>query len=369
MSGLTKKIAEDIVRETSLRLNRNVNIMNMEGIIIAAHDERRVGSVHEGAVEVLKKRSTLAINTSDEEVWVGAQPGVNLPIVFNNEILGVIGITGDPDEMGDIGDLVKMTTELMIRQEFLVSQMEWKQRTKEMIIEQLIKSAPSLEDIHRGLNLLGLQLHPPFTTIVIQIKEQPILNRVFIQKLETCLGNNQAIVGFINVNRVFIALSGHEEEGALNKVKSIYHLMKRLNIVFRMSYSLTFQEIEKFSQSYLDCDITLKISDSDNDLLSFAQIEAKALFFQIDEVITKRFSQRVLKSIDENKAETLNSFFKNNLNLQQTANDLYVHRNTLLYRMNNIIKETGYDPKKFEDALILQVAMWIYNRPDHSSKL
>lgn len=341
--------------------------MNMDGIIIAALDESRIGSIHEGAIEVLKNNTPLTIDPNDEEIWAGAQPGVNLPIRFNNEILGVIGITGDPSDMGDIGELVKMTTELMIRQEFVVSQMEWKQRTKEMIIEQLIKSSPSLEEINRGLNLLGTKLQQPFTTIVVQVKEQPILNRTLIQKLENSIGSKQVIVGFINVNRIFIALSEHGEDSALGKIKAIYQLMKKLNIVFRMSYSLTFHNIEKFYQSYLDCDITLKISDPNEELLSFAQIEAKALFYQIDEVITKRFSERVLKNLDRNKADTLNSFFKNNLNLQQTANELYIHRNTLIYRINQITEETGYDPKKFENALILQVALWIYNRPSNPS--
>lgn len=46
------------------------------------------------------------------------------------------------------------------------------------------------------------------------------------------------------------------------------------------------------------------------------------------------------------------------MNIQQTADDLYLHRNTLIYQLSKIEKETGYDPKRFKDALTLQLALW-----------
>ena len=89
-----------------------------------------------------------------------------------------------------------------------------------------------------------------------------------------------------------------------------------------------------------------------------------SLIYRVDKKVTERFSQRVLKNFDSNKARTLECFFANNLNIQQTANDLFLHRNTLIYRLNKIIDETGYDPKKFKDALILQVALWIFQKSE-----
>lgn len=364
MTMLTEKIASEIVNETSLRLHRNVNIINMEGVIIATKDKSRIGSIHEGAIEVLKSGKTLTIHTDENEHWEGAQPGVNLPIVFQEQIIGVIGITGDPDEMGDIGELVKMTTELMIKQEFMVSQMEWKQRTKEVIIEQLLKSDPSATSIDRSLSLLGLQLIPPFTTIIIQITERSISNRTFIQKLEKTIGKENGIIGFINVNRIFIAIYGINEKEIDLKINCVYDLLKKLNVVFRMAYSLPFNNLDNFSQSYKECEITLKISEIEKDFVSFAQIEAKALIYQVDEIVAERFSHRVLKDFDKNKARTLESFFVNDLNIQKTADDLYVHRNTLIYRLNKIVEETGYDPRRFKDALILQVALWIFQKAE-----
>ncbi|WP_373893563.1 CdaR family transcriptional regulator [Virgibacillus sp. CBA3643] len=361
MKMLNQKIANSIVEETSIRLHRNVNIMNTEGVIIATRDTSRIGSFHEGALEVLQSGETRIISVKQESRG-GTQPGVNLPIVFQEKIIGVIGITGDPSEMGDVGELVKMTTELMIRQEFVVSQMEWKQRTKEMIMEQLMKKEPSFTDIDRGLSLLRINFQQPFTTLVIQITERSITNQKLIQKLEETIGDENGIVAFINVNRLIIATSGLKGEEVKRKIESVYTVLKKQNVVFRIAYSLPFYKLEEFSQAYLDCDITLKIIEHEKEVISFAEIEAKALIYQVDDDITERFSYRVLGNLDENKASTLEAFFENDLNIQKVADDLYVHRNTFIYRLHKIIEETGYDPRKFRDALILQVALWIWRK-------
>ena len=360
MHMLTEKMANEIVVETSLRLRLNINIMNTDGIIIAALDKTRIGFVHKGAIEVLKTGRTLVI-TSNEN-WEGAQPGVNLPIVFMDQIIGAIGVTGDPEKVESIGELVKMTTELMIKQEFMDSQTEWKQRTKEMIIDQLLKNNPAISSLEQNLSLLGIKFNPPYTSIIVQISERSVPNQKLIQKIEEKLGKKNGIIAFINVNRLFIALYGIDVKEIDQKVKDVYVLLKESNLTFRIAYSLAFDELDQFIKSYNDCEITLEISATETDFASFAQIEAKSLIFQVDKTVSDRFSHRILNKLDANQAKTLDSFFANDLNIQKTADDLYLHRNTLIYRLNKIIEETGYNPKRFKDAVILQVALWIYQK-------
>ncbi|MBA3062134.1 MAG: PucR family transcriptional regulator, partial [Atribacteria sp.] len=63
------------------------------------------------------------------------------------------------------------------------------------------------------------------------------------------------------------------------------------------------------------------------------------------------------KKINEFLLETLQGFFDNNLSITQTAKALFVHRNTLLYRLGRVKKITGLDPKKFDDAVQLRLAL------------
>ncbi|MBA9026599.1 MULTISPECIES: CdaR family transcriptional regulator [Bacillaceae] len=359
---LTRSIAQTIVKETSIRLNRNINIMNDSGIIIASRDVERIDDIHEGALQVLKSGQTLIIPTNQSVTWKGSHPGINLPIVFHDKIVGVIGITGNPDDMADLGELVKMTTELMIKAEYMASQMEWKKRTKEMVIEELLKLNPSFDHIRRGLNLLGNTFHPPYNTVVIQMAEGTITNHIVVEKIEEILGEKNGIVGFINTNRILLAFSNQEQTQVDKKLKKIYHTLKKLQLTFRLAFSIPFDSLNMFNQSYQDCDLALAISHPSKDMIAFADVELKVLIHHLNRYDSERFYQRVMTKTLIKYTDTLESFFKNNFNIQQTADELFIHRNTLIYRLKKIEEETGYNPKHFKDAITLQLAIWISNK-------
>ncbi|MFE4353637.1 CdaR family transcriptional regulator [Peribacillus butanolivorans] len=355
---LSKEIAQTIVKETSYNLNRNINIMDKKGQIIASGDPSRIDDIHEGALEVLKNSEALIITSDQKEVWRGAHPGINLPIIFQDEIVGVIGISGNPEEIRELGGIVKMITELMIKQKFIASQLEWQQRTKEMIIEELLKNSPSYSTIERGLNLINIELQSPFMTLVIQLADRTITNQVLTQKIEEILGKNNGLVGFININRMFIAFSGFTQSEADNKLNKIHQEFKKMMLKFRLAFSTPFQAMGNFSQSYIDCDLALKISDESEVFISYAELEPKALIYKIDRAWVEKFTTRIMNKTLDKYADTLETFFKNNLNIQQTADDLFIHRNTLIYRLSKIEKATGYNPKRFKDALTLQLVLW-----------
>ena len=95
MYSIDSKIAQDIVNRVMEVIPYNVNIMNKDGVIIASGDKGRVNKLHSGALEVLQKDEVIEIymNTDKEK------EGINLPIKFYKETVGVIGITGNPTEI------------------------------------------------------------------------------------------------------------------------------------------------------------------------------------------------------------------------------------------------------------------------------
>ena len=107
---LTYNFAQRIVDRMMKVIPYNVNIMDSKGIIIASGDSLRVGKVHRGAFEAIERGILIEVYKSSG----GAKPGVNMPIYYNNEIMGVIGISGDPKVVGSFAELVKITAELLI---------------------------------------------------------------------------------------------------------------------------------------------------------------------------------------------------------------------------------------------------------------
>lgn len=98
--------------------------MDQNGFIIGTGDKSRLDQFHEGAALVIKNKKKMFIYSENENHLIGVKPGVNLPIEENNEIIGVVGITGNPDEVGPFGEIIKMTVEMMLQQEFLLKKID-----------------------------------------------------------------------------------------------------------------------------------------------------------------------------------------------------------------------------------------------------
>lgn len=109
---LTKKLAERIVAEMMGVLPYNINVMDADGIIIASGEQGRVGTIHEGARRVLETGRIYEAATAE----LGMQPGVNEPIVVGGQLIGVLGITGDPEQVRPFGHLMRVTVALLIEQ-------------------------------------------------------------------------------------------------------------------------------------------------------------------------------------------------------------------------------------------------------------
>lgn len=104
--NISKRNANYIVQEISKIIGEKINMMNADGIIIASSDEKRVGSFHAAAKELIDQRLQEVIVKSDSE-YEGARPGLNLAINFQDEIVGVIGVTGPYETVAKYGHIIK----------------------------------------------------------------------------------------------------------------------------------------------------------------------------------------------------------------------------------------------------------------------
>lgn len=359
---ITRDIAEMIVKETSKILFLNINIMNEKGVIIASGNPSRLNQIHEGALEVLRTRKMLEITPENKEQLRGTQYGINLPITFKERVVGVIGITGDPKEIGDRGGLVKMMTELMLNQTYMASQSEWQQRTKEMVIEELLKEHPMLEHVDRRLSLLNIKLSEPFIVSLIEISDHSFSSQLLIEHVENIIEKKDVLAGFVHVNKMLLIFNRLSLEETAKKLSILYKEYEKLKLQVRMAYSSPIQDLQSISQGYRECGIALAITDPTAKIVSYTEIEPKALVHQMNPIIAKQFSERILQGILINHVETLQAFFDCNLNIKDTAEKLFIHRNTLIYRLQKIKTESGYDPQNFKDALALQMGIWLKNK-------
>ena len=129
----------------------------------------------------------------------------------------------------------------------------------------------------------------------------------------------------------------------------------------------TINNIKDLASSFKEAQIAMevgKVFDTEKQVISYDHLGIARLIYQLPTTLCEAFLREVFKqdSIDSLDSETLftiQRFFENNLNVSETSRGLFVHRNTLVYRLEKIKKLTGLDLRKFDDAIVFKVALMV----------
>lgn len=135
----------------------------------------------------------------------------------------------------------------------------------------------------------------------------------------------------------------------------------------RVAYGTIVNEIKHISRSYKEAKMALdvgKIFYSEKNILSYNTLGIGRLIYQLpvtlcEIFIKETFGECMPDTFDEETLQTIQKFFENNLNVSETSRQLYVHRNTLVYRLEKLQKMTGLDIRVFEDALTFKIALMV----------
>ena len=137
----------------------------------------------------------------------------------------------------------------------------------------------------------------------------------------------------------------------------------------RISYGTIVDEIKQVSKSYKEAKMALdvgKIFYSERSIVAYSTLGIGRLIYQLPIPLCEMFMQEVFgdnipDALDEETLMTINKFFENDLNLSETSRQLFVHRNTLVYRLEKLQKSTGLDIRVFDDALTFKIALMVVN--------
>jgi carbohydrate diacid regulator len=194
---------------------------------------------------------------------------------------------------------------------------------------------------------------------LIELKEGKAQGPLLIKKIEEIVNENHSLVGFLEANKLFVLISHLSSDKAIKRMITIQEILQRMHTECNISYGTKSNEKELIPFGYKEAEIALRIGiENENKLISYSDIETEALIFQLDNDFKKRFSERILPNLTPKVLKTLQAFFDFNLNITETANQLFVHRNTLIYRLKRVKEQTGYDPQIFSEAITLQLAIW-----------
>ena len=134
-----------------------------------------------------------------------------------------------------------------------------------------------------------------------------------------------------------------------------------------IAYGTIVSDIKEVSKSYKEAKLALdvgKIFFQEKDIVAYTTLGIGRLIYQLPIPLCKMFIKEIFEGkspddFDEETLTTINKFFENSLNVSETSRQLYIHRNTLVYRLDKLQKSTGLDLRVFEDAITFKIALMV----------
>ena len=182
-------------------------------------------------------------------------------------------------------------------------------------------------------------------------------------------GKSQDFVTAVDEKNIIVVREVGQSDTAAELFRTaevIYGLFKGDKSV-HVAYGTVVNEIKEVSRSYKEAHMALdvgKIFFEDKNIIAYSQLGIGRLIYQLPIPLCKMFIKEIFggkspDDFDEETLTTINKFFENSLNVSETSRQLYIHRNTLVYRLDKLQKSTGLDLRVFEDAITFKIALMV----------
>lgn len=380
---LNTEIAQAIVERTLPLVDYVVNIMDTEGIIIASTDLKRVGEIHFGAQQVLKTGKSYIMNEERAKKYPHVVPGISLPIHFHGKIVGVVGVGSGTESAQQYGRILQFTTELLLEQIALQEEYELRERLKEDFFQELLLGSYANNKKYYQIQAeaYGVHTDTPYQVFLFESgmgdlnsKEEFMGSEHLKKKLQRALE-----YGFIDYPRMqivfitryvillFPGITNAEGHEIAEKISHILKKQVKINstVCICGEVSDLYDIPSCYSKSVSVYEIAGKINNKE--IIRSVDFELEYMLLHADRSDAHEYSKKILYKLYEegnNQSkvliETLETFFACEMGMTKTAEKLFIHRNTLIFRLHRVQQIIGLNPTVFQDAVKIYLAMLLW---------
>jgi carbohydrate diacid regulator len=342
------------------RIRRNTEycfmVTNHEGIIIAATEKERVGVFHEASYLMIRDGMDM-ITVLPHEVndYLGVKPGVDMPIVHDGETVGALGITGAPEEVKPIISTVKLAIEAMLEYEELRERVARTNSEQETFFNLLLSNKAAKSD-----RLISLAQHLNYRIDIVRIAivfeiegvTGSVLSRVtktegFGHQDFAFTHKGSELVLFHRLSSKSPLLFAAYRQFVNDFLEPIFKLLDHYGIQHTYAVGSIQNKLSNYRFAYRQCRWLL---DNHHYGAFFYDHATDYLKEQIPMLELNGIYQAVLPLLDEEMIEnyqnTVSVLAHNNYNLVASSKELYLHKNTLVFRLNKIRDFLHLDPIK-----------------------
>lgn len=240
---------------------------------------------------------------------------------------------------------------------------------KDNFIKNLLLDNLLLVDIYNRAKKLHIDTEAKRVIFIIETSHEK--DSVALDNVRNLLGGkSRDFVTAVDEKNIIVVKELADKDGSRELEKMAKEMMEILRAEseddkIHIAYGTVVNDIKEVSKSYKEAKLALdvgKIFFDEKDIVAYSTLGIGRLIYQLPIPLCKMFIKEIFEGkspdeFDEETLTTINKFFENSLNVSETSRQLYIHRNTLVYRLDKLQKSTGLDLRVFEDAITFKIAL------------
>lgn len=334
-------------------IRRELSVAEREGKIVATTEESMVNTVIENADIFIQ-------SPAENQLVQGYQ---YFKVFDNGSPEYIVMIKGEDEEAYRIGKITAFQI-----QNLLVA---YKERFDgDNFIKNLLLDNLLLVDIYSRAKKLRIENNVPRVVFIIETEIDKEFNVVEIVRSIFPTKQKDFVTAVDEKSIILVKeLKEKDSKEEIDQIsKHIYDTLsaEAMTSVY-VAIGTVVNDLKNVSASYKEAKMALevgKIFEENKKIVNYEQLGIGRLIYQLPAPLCKMFINEVLHGLsmdqfDEETLTTVNKFFENNLNVSETSRQLYIHRNTLVYRLDKLQKMTGLDLRNFDDAIIFKIMLMV----------
>lgn len=378
---ISTQSAQRIVDEIGGIVRQSINMMNERGFIIASTDIKRIGNFHEAAKKIIdEKLPELYISPAEATNTVRA--GLNLPITYDGTIFGVVGITGEYEQVASYGQIVKKMTEILIRESIDQNEIRLKQRVISRFLEDWILGDGLLQPqvlAERGLTL-GVDITLPRRVLVISVQDlyrriDTAAGQQLIDDVETAISqfiaSDYGSLILRNTSRQILLIRQRPDE-QLEQIatKLIQVAHDRFDVDLAIGLD---SEATDLHQAYIQASQAWRLAlAAKASIRSYSQVTLELFTGEISRQTKTDFIRKIFRDCDLDQIrrwiQLLEVYFAVEGSISAAADALYIHKNTLQFKLKKLKDLSGLDVRQPSQTAAFRMAVLFFNEVENSLK-
>ncbi|MDD2993661.1 MAG: sugar diacid recognition domain-containing protein [Pygmaiobacter sp.] len=371
---LSVQSAQQIALEISSIVKQHVNLMDDKGFIIASTDPLRIGHFHEGAKKIIDQHlPELYVEPKDETITT--RTGINLPIRIDDTIVGVVGITGPYEQVFNYGQIVKKMTEILVREGLAQEQERLDNKIRNRFLEDWVlgnglQSGAAFEE--RGARL-QIDIRRPRRAVVLRIDGFQALSSTGEgqKRIELVEQRVRSFICEENTGNIFLRLPTKQvclvvprsDEQMLRLAAALVNLIeKSYGLALTVGIDDTPAGTEDVKSATARANkASHACRAGQTPIVLYRQISMELFMDDISPAVKREYLQKIFPGCG---LETLRSwlhllevYFEAEGSIDLASEKLFMHKNTLQYKLKKLRALTGYDVRLPSNCAVFFIAL------------